>query len=145
MQTLKPGPRPLIAFGILWILIAALLFTVAAIYRRPFLPAMEGLGYLAIVFAAVLGSVYLQTIEVGEDHIALRYPFGFGRRADFRDIVRSRRRTLAEPRRPVLLDIYVADPKGTSRPVLKLRLRLKAYRQEDVAWLLSLPQLKLSD
>ncbi len=144
MRVLKPGPRPLIAFGILWLLIAALLFTVAAIYRTPFLPALEGLGYLAAVFATILGSIYLQRIVVGEDSIALSFPFGFKRRVDFRDIALSRARTLAEAGHPVLLDIFVANPKIPSRHVLKLRLRLKAYRQADVAWLLSLPQLKLS-
>jgi len=141
---LQPGPRPLIAFGILWLLVAVLLFTVAAVYRRPFLPTLEGMGYLAAVFAAILGSIYLQKIEVGEDHIALRFPFGFGRRVAFRDIAISRRRTLAEPRHPVLLDIFIPDPGKPSRHVLKLRLRLKGYRQADVAWLLSLPQLKVS-
>ncbi len=145
MRVLKPGPRSLIAFGILWFLIAGLLLVIAVVYRRPFLPVLEALGYLAAVFAVVLGSTYLQTIEVGEDHIALRFPLGFGRRVDFRDIVRSRRRTLAEPRHPVLLDIFVSDPPNPSRHVLKLRLRLKAYRQSDVAWLLSLPQLKVSE
>jgi len=144
VRILKPGPRPLIAFGILWLLIAALLFSVSVVHRRPFLPILEVLGWLAAVFAAVLGSTYLQKIEVGEDHIALRFPFGFGRRVAFRDIAMSRRRTLAEPRHPVLLDIFVPDPGKPSRHVLKLRLRLKAYRQADVAWLLSLPQLKVS-
>lgn len=145
MRVLRPGPRPLIAFGILWILVAALLFTVAVIYRRPFLPTLEGLGYLAAVFAAILGSIYLQRIVVGEDSIAVSFPFGFKRRVDFRDIVFSRTRTLAERHHPVLLDIFVSNPKNPSRHVLKLRLRLKAYRQADVAWLLSLPQIKLSD
>ncbi len=95
MRVLRPGPRPLIAFGILWLLVAGLLFVVAAVYRRPFLPVLEALGYLAAVFAAILGSIFLQRIEVGEDHIALRYPFGFGRRVAFREITLSRRRTLA--------------------------------------------------
>ncbi len=145
MRILRPGPRPFVAFGILWLLVAALLFVVAAVYRRPFLPVLEALGYLAAVFAAVLSSIYLQASEVGEDHIAVRFRFGFGRRVAFREIALSRRRTLAEPRHPVLLDIYVPDPKRPARPVLKLRLRLKAYRPGDVAWLLSLPQLKVAE
>lgn len=143
MRVLRPGPRPLIAFGIMWLLVAALLFTVAVIYRRPLLPTLEGLGYLAAVFATILGSIYLQRIVVGEESIALSFPFGFKRSVDFRDIVLSRTRTLAEVRHPVLLDIYVSNPKKPSRHVLKLRLRLKPYRQADVAWLLSLPQLKV--
>ncbi len=97
MRVLKPGSRPLIAFGIMWVLVAALLVTVAAIYRRPFLPTLEGLGYLAAVFAAILGSIFLQKIVVGEDRIALCFPLGFKRCVDFKDIARSRRRTLAEP------------------------------------------------
>ncbi len=145
MRVLKPGPRPLVAFGILWLLIGALLLVVAAVYRRPFLPALEGLGYLALLFAAILASIYLQRIVVGEDFIALGFPFGVVRRVDFRDIALSRRRTLAEPRHPVLLDIFVSDPAKPSRHVLKLRLRLKPYRQADVAWLLSLPQLKVAE
>ncbi len=144
MRTLRPGPRPLIAFGIMWLLIGALLLVVAAVYRRSLVPVLEAMGYLAAVFAATIGSIYLQRIVVGEDHIAVRFPFGFGRRVAFRDIALSRRRTLAEPRHPVLLDIFVSDPAKPSRHVLKLRLRLKPYRRSDVAWLLSLPQLKVS-
>ncbi len=145
VRVLSPGPRALVAFGVLWLLVAGLLFVVAAVYRRPFLPTLQGLGYLALVFAAILGSIYLQKIEVGGEHIAMRYPFGFRRRVAFRDIAVSRRRTLAEPRHPVHLDVYVSDPKRPGRPVLKLRLRLKAYRLADVAWLLSLPHLKVAD
>ncbi len=143
MRLLRPGPRPLIAFGILWFLIAALLFTVAVIYRRPFFPVLEGLGYLAAVFATILGSIYLQRIVVDDESIALGKPVIGLSRVPFRDIAFSRARTLAEPDHPVLLDIYGTDPKRPARHVLKLRLRLKPYRQADVAWLVSLPQLKM--
>ncbi len=145
MRTLRPGPRPLIAFGILWLLIAALLFTVAVVYRRPFLPVLEGLGYLAAVFAAVVGSIFLPRIVVDDDSIALGRPVIGLSRVPFRDIAFSRATALAEPDHPVLLDIYVSDPKRPSRHVLKLRLRLKPYRRADVAWLVSLPPLKVGE
>lgn len=143
MRTLRPGPRPIFAFGILWLLIAALLFAVAAAYRRPFFPVLEGLGYLAAVFAAVVGSIYLQRIVVDDDSVALGRPVIGLDRVHFRDIAFSRSVTIAERDHPVLLDIYVTDPKDPSDCVLKLRLRLKPYRRQDVAWLLKLPQLKV--
>ncbi len=144
MRTLRPGPRPLVAFAVLWLLLAAMLLIVSVVYGRPFLPVLEGLAYLAIVFAAVLASIYLQRIVVDDESIALGRPVIGLDRVPFRDIALSRARALAEPDHPVLLDICVADPKRPSRHVLKLRLRLKAYRRADVAWLLSLPQLKVT-
>ena len=97
------------------------------------------------MFAAVVGSIYLQRIVVDDDSIALRRPLIGLSHVPFRDIAFSCARALAEPDHPVLLDIYVADPKRPARHVLKLRLRLKPYRQADVAWLLALPQLKVGE
>jgi hypothetical protein len=73
---------------------------------------------------------------VADDYIASKAGLLPEQRIRFEDIRYSRRQILAEPEHPVFLDIVAANA--------KLRTRLKAFRTEDVRWLLSLPQLKVS-
>jgi hypothetical protein len=92
---------------------------------------------LAVVFLVVLGLIYSVQIRVEEDGIAVIRGFWSRRAVRFGQISHSVPRIMGERNHPLWLDIYGED---TS---LLLRVPLKALRQRDVDWLMSLNQLMI--
>jgi hypothetical protein len=136
-RILKPGPRPYVALGI--ILGAVTLLATLPIVRagKPWQAIKAAEGMLA-VYGAVCLAVSRQRVVVESDSVAFRELFKPTNRIRFADISKSIPRTVAEPEHPVALEIYTYNRKGPA-----LRLRLKSFRQADVAWLVSIPELKI--
>jgi hypothetical protein len=138
MRVLKPGPRPAIAFGILAIIISAILLKLspaAATFEK-----LKAVALLGVVFGALLGHIYLSRIVVAEGYISSRVGLWPERRIEFAKIAYSKPKTLVELDHPVMLDIFSVK---NDRPSALQQIRLKAFRKADVQWLLSLPQLKV--
>jgi len=96
-----------------------------------------GLG-LVILYAAVCFNVWQTYIIVSDNAITLKRALRSPQSVAFKDITRSIPQTLAEPAHPVALLIFRSQKRD---PIV---VRLKPYRREDVAWLLSLSRLRVS-
>ncbi len=136
VRIIKPGSRPIVAFGVMF----------GIIFVLPILIAVQGNWSVAVQIAgililgyALLGAYALrQRILVSDDSIAFRTPLGRELRIPFSEIDISIAPVVAEPGHPVALEIY---RNRNERPALKIPL--KSFRHADVNWLLDLPQLKL--
>ena len=107
--------------------------------RRLWLEGSKQVAVLFTLFSALCWIVSYSRILVDDDGVSFRPTFGNGseRRVTFEGITMSIPRVLGEPEHPIYLDIYCKGKRPT------LRLQLKCFRQKDVAWLLSLPELKV--
>jgi hypothetical protein len=135
MRTLYPGPRPAVAFSVMLALLAGIFFVAAPAGAR--LKSLTDIWKLAVVFLVVLGLIYSVQIRVEEDGIAVIRGFWSRRAVRFGQISHSVPRIMGERNHPLWLDIY---GEGAS---LLLRVPLKALRQRDVDWLMSLNQLMI--
>ncbi len=136
-RVLRPGPRPFIALGILFGVITVLLLGVALAHGRG-LQTLEGIVAIPVIYAVLTAGVLRARIVVSDDALAWRPPFGLLEESvAFSGVTVSNALVLAEAEHPVTLEIF-AEGK-----VPALTLRLKLFRQKDVAWLISLPQLKV--
>lgn len=136
-RVLRPGPRPFIALGILFGMITVLLVGVGLAHGRV-LQAWEPIVAFPVLYAVLAAGFLRARIVVGGDALAWRPPFGLLEQSvAFSRVTGSIASILAEPEHPVTLEIFT----GKAAPALTLRLKL--FRQNDVAWLLSLPQLKV--
>jgi hypothetical protein len=136
-RVLRPGPRAFIAFAILFGAIALLLLGVGVAHGRG-LRALDGIVWFAILYAVVCAGILRARIVVTRDAIAYRAPFGiFERSVPFSQVTASTVSVLVEPEHPVTLEIF------TDRDAPALTVRLKAFRQSDVRWLLALHELKV--
>jgi hypothetical protein len=136
-RVLTPGPRPFIAFGILLGAIGLLLVSVGIAHGRG-IGSLKALAPLAGLYAALCAGLLRSRIVVTDDAIGYRPPFGIvEKRIPFSDVAASVTSVLAEPEHPVTLRILTKPGRRG------IELRLKPFRQTDVAWLLSLPGLKV--
>jgi hypothetical protein len=136
-RILKPGPQPYIAVAI--VLVAVAMLAMFPVFRggKPW-QAIQAGGGMLVLYAAVCLAISRQRIVVEDDSVAFHELFKPANRVHFSDISKSVPRIVAEPEHPIALDIYTHDGK---RPTL--RLRLKPFRQADVAWLVAVPELKV--
>jgi hypothetical protein len=136
-RCLKPGPRPLIVFGIILGLLLLLPISIG-ITRGLWKEAAKIAGVQIGVFAVVGVSIGSVRIIVSGDSIAFRRGVGPLKRVLFRNISRSVPQVLLERDWPVSLKIYCGED---DQPVLSLPL--KPFHHSDVTWLLSIPELKV--
>lgn len=136
-RILRPGPRPYIALGIVLGAVALLGMLPVFGAGKPWQALQVGGGAL-IVYGGICLAISHQRVLVQSDCVAFQELFKPTVRVYFKDISKSVARTFAEPQHPVALDIYT---QSKNRPAL--RLRLKSFRQADVAWLTSIPDLKV--
>lgn len=136
-RILKPGPRPFIAFTVMFLLLLCLPAAIV-ITRDLWGEAGKLAACLFVIYGALCLVVRRARIIVSADSIAVQAAFGEQRRVFFRDITTSRAGVLAELEHPISLEVYCA---GRQRPALQIGL--KSFRRRDVAWLLSLPELKV--
>ena len=117
------------------------------VFRGMWLDAAQMTAGILVVYGVLCFMVSGSRINVTADSIECQSRLGFKQVACFRDIKVSKPQVLAEPDHPVALDIYADSGKRTEEGEIILRrllsIRLKIYRQADVAWLLSLPDLKV--
>ena len=136
-RVLKPSPRPYVALGIVLggVALIAILPILAA--GKPW-QALQATGGMLLVYAAFGVALSRQRVVVESDSITFHELFKPTSRVLFRDISRSVPRILGEPEHPLGLDIYADNAKKPA-----LRLRLKSFRAAEVAWLVSIPDLKV--
>jgi hypothetical protein len=136
-RILKPGPRPYVAVAIVLGVVAILAMCPVFRSGKPWQAIQVGAGML-VLYGAVCLAISCQRVVVDGDSVAFQELFKRTNRVHFSDISKSVARLVAEPEHPIALDIYTHDGK---RPTL--RLRLKPFRQADVAWLVEVPELKV--
>lgn len=144
MRVIKPGPRPAIAFGALFglfIVIVAVLLIVNP--SKNLLEGFKGIAMLAGGLGLFVGNIYFSRITVGDDYLEYRSGFATSTRIGFSEIDYSRAQVLTERSHPLFLDIFGIGRHEPRRSARRLRIRLKPFRKADVAWLLSLPQLRV--
>jgi hypothetical protein len=135
-RILRPGPRPIIAFGVMFAILLCLPILLA--FQGKWIVAAQIGGILLVMYIAISFYVSRGRILVTNDYVAYQPPFGSEQRVAFRDIEVSIANVLAEPQHPYSLEIYRIR---NQRPALTILL--KAFRQDEVVWLISLPQLKV--
>ncbi len=137
MKTLKPGPRPFIALGTMFGLMFLMPLYVG-INTGKWAAAGKMAGGILALAAFVLGPLAFTLVEVDDEEIRLK-KFGLiWKRARFEDIGWSISSALAEKDWPLDLTIIGQDGESTL-----MSIRLKCFRKEDVAWLLTLSKLKI--
>lgn len=133
-RTLKRSTRPFIALAIIPALLSALGFynyfehnQRLDLLQTAYLPLA-----LYIVLMMLISSV---RVSVSDDGITISRWYVLKQFIPFAEVDHSDVQILAERNWPVQITIH-------SRRALLARLGLKAMRQQDAAWLCSLPQLK---
>jgi hypothetical protein len=136
MKTLRPGPRPFVAFAIVCGPLFLLPLYIGVAQGK--WSAAEQLFFLFLMLPVLFfGPMVFLRIEVDEEEIRLRN-FGVVRkRARFEEIGHSRFFALAEKDWPISLTVF-----GKAGNSELMTIRLKIFRKEDVAWLVALPQLR---
>lgn len=137
IRTIKPGPRPFVAVGIVFGLMLFALATAALAGPAKPSELLKAGGFLLALYAAISLSIWRPRLVVSAHSIALQPAFGRSKEVRVHDISGSVAEVLAEPDHPVALHIFGA---GTRTPLMSLPL--KPYRKEDVSWLLQLPGLR---
>ena len=145
-RVLKPGPRPFIAFSIMFGLLLCLPIFLAARTGK-FVDAAKIASCFIGLYAVLCFGIRRGRIVVTDDFISFTPPFGGRQTVLFSDIQASFARVLAEPEHPVSLDLCADSGKRTEDGQIVLApllsIGLKSFRQSDVAWLLSLPALRI--
>lgn len=99
---------------------------------------LEYAASMFALFGALCLAIGIARIVVDEETLTYCPMPWAAIRVRFDDVSASVPQVLAEPDHPFSLAIYTND---VSRPALEVRL--KAFRREDVEWLLSLPRLRV--
>jgi len=138
-RTLRPGPKPFIVIAILFAVVASIP-AAPSIVGGHALDWLKGVACLAALLGAIGLGLTFTSVTVDEEAITYKSPLDPLAAGQVRlaEIAASIPFVLAEPEHPVSLSIYV---EGTEAPVLEIRL--KAFRRQDVSWLLSLPALRV--
>jgi hypothetical protein len=146
-RIIKPGPRAYAAAFFILLMALALPFGCLLAYGE-WLAALKAFGVLLAGSGLVVSGISRTRIVFSEDSIRLKYSIAPEQRVRFIDIFASRAQVLYEPNHPVCLHIFGDTGKRTEEgdviPVLLLRLQLKPFRQQDVAWLLSQPEFRVA-
>lgn len=145
-RVITPGPRAYAVASFFLLLGLALPFGLVLAYGE-WLVALKAFGVLLAGCGLVALGISRTRIVFEPDSIRFRYSIGLEQRVPFSDIFLSQTQVLLERDHPMCLNIYGDSGKRTDEeevvPVLLLQLRLKSFRQRDVAWLLSQPELKV--
>ncbi len=136
-KTLRVGPRPLVIIGGFLLPFAAVAGYEAV--ESDFVGAAKTLGWILVGMAFFSSQLYFWSIRVDREMITIHDWRGEKGRVYFRDVTRTRANVLFEPDFPVSIDIFCADP-ATPAMVIKS----KSLRKSDIAWLLSLPELRVA-
>lgn len=143
-RVLKASFRPFIILGIAFGFIELLLLVV--ICKMGNLSAvLIGGAPIPVIYAAICLFITNQKIIVGTDYLAYQAPGGQRKAVNFKDITKSRAHELhagtsggrAGNYGGPVLDVYTSDAK---RPAL--RIATGAFRQTDIDWLTSLPEMR---
>lgn len=144
-RTIRPGPRAYAAVPFILLIALALPLGCVIAYGEWF-TALKAGGVALAGFGLIAFGISRTRIVFSEDSIRFRYSIGLEQRVRFSDIYESRVEVLLEPKHPMCLNIYGDTGKLTEEgeivKVLLLQVRLKSFRQPDVEWLLSQPELK---
>ena len=136
-RILRPAPRPYVALGIVFGVVGLIAIVPIVVADKP-LEAMKAASCMLVLYGLICLIISGQKIIVGNDYIAFK---SLGKSASavyFNDISRSVRHILAERQHPLNLDVYTHG-----HQMHALRIPLKPFRQPDVAWLLSIPEMKV--
>ncbi len=136
-KILHTAPRPYIAIGIVFGVLGLVGIAPMFVAEKP-LDAIKASCCMLVLYGIVCLIISGQKIIVGNDFIAFKSLGKSASAVNFKDISRSVRHILAERNHPVNLDIYTLGHQQHA-----LRIPLKPFRQPDVAWLLSIPELKI--
>lgn len=109
-----------------------LLFVVAVVF------SFKAGACILAMYAVVTFSIWRTRIIVRENSIALTSALGAETEVKFSDISGSVAEYVLEPDHPVALHVFGRDADNPA-----ITIKTKAYRREDVAWLLSLPELRV--
>jgi hypothetical protein len=137
-KTLRVGPRPLVIIG------GVLLPFVAVAGYQAFLGDLIGsaktVGWLSLGTVFFASQLYFVSIRVDDEKIAIHGWRGEKERVYFRDVTRTHANVLFEKDFPMSIDIFCAD-----RVSPAMVIRSKSLRKADIAWLLSLPELRVAN
>ena len=136
IRILRPGPRPFVAFSIMCGLLLCLPLLVG-VKRGDWSDSAKMAVTIFALYGVLCFVISRNRIIVATDFIAVKPPFGPQQRVSFCDIKASVPAILAEPDHPISLAVYCGQKQPT------LRIHLKLFRKADIAWLLSLPELKV--
>jgi len=136
-RILHPAPRPYIISGIF---LGGLAFVVAAqaLIQGKSAEGMEVAGCVLTFYGILCLFISRQKIMVANDYIAFKKLGQSASAVYFKDISRSVGGFLAERNHLLYLDIFTRGHQQRA-----LRIPLKSFRQPEVAWLLSITELKV--
>jgi hypothetical protein len=137
-RVIPPGPRPFIAGTIMFVPLAAAMLLLIGVRTGRWGDAAQCAGSLLALMAVFFVIVSGNRVVVTDESIGYRIGFSPMRSMYFRDIAASAPVILAESDWPITLAIY---GQHSRRPAMWIPL--KPWRQSDVKWLLTLPELKL--
>ncbi len=134
-RTLRMSSRPFIALGIMFgVLSLFLLYGFLHTGRRA--EGFQAAGIMVGSYVLIMALICAVRVRVSDDGILVRRFFVSTQTIQFDDISHSDVQFMAERNWPLAVTIHSRHRQPA------IRLGLKAMRQEDAAWLCSLPQLK---
>jgi hypothetical protein len=135
IREFRAGPRPYVTA----VLIAlSLLGATVAIEGGLSNLSFDSLVFVTVVLVILMAAAAWTKVAVSTDSLAFRQSFWFTRRIQFRDISHSHLTRLGS--KPMNLYVF-----GGGAMTAKFTIQLRAYSADDVAWLLSLPELRLTE
>lgn len=137
-KTLNLGPRPFLFLGIIFVPMLIPVFY--QLSHGEWREAFGILGIWCLLVAAVISQFHFRKIEVDDEKIVMLGWIGEKSRAYFRDVSHTSVGVLFERDYPVSISIFG----GSGRKPLML-IKPKLLKKEDIAWLLSLPALKVEE
>lgn len=135
-KTLKVGPRPLVIIGLILVPLAAVSGYEA--FEGDWVGAAKTLGLLMLGTAFFATQLYFWSIRIDDEKIVIHGWQGEKERVYFRDITRTHANVLFEKDFPMSIDIFCVDQTSPA-----MVIRSKSLRKSDIAWLLSLPALRV--
>jgi hypothetical protein len=135
IREFRSGTRPYVT-GI--IIALSLLVLTTIIEGGPSNLSMEGIAFAAAVLAILLASAASTKVGVTRDFLLYRPSLWFTKKIDLRRISHSHlSRIGAKP-----MNLYVFE---SGRMTATVTIRLRAFSDDDVNWLLSLPLLRITE
>jgi hypothetical protein len=137
-RTLRVGPRPLIIIGS--ILVPFLAVACYQAFLGEWNEATTTFGCLLLGALFFASQLYFLSIRIDDEKISIHGWLGEKAKVYFRDITRTHVNALFEKDFPMSIDIYCSDQASPA-----MVIRSKSLRKPDIAWLLSLPELRVED
>jgi hypothetical protein len=134
-KTLTLGARPFVVLGIIFVPLLIPVFY--QLYRQEWREASGILAIWTLIVAFIISQLHFRKIEVDEEKIVVVGWYGEKARAYFRDVSHTRVCVLFEPDHPASITLFSSSQK----PLLEIKPEL--LKKTDIAWLLSLPAIKV--